>query len=350
MEAVMEKRHTLAERYDHIKQTHPKARIREHAAMLHVSEAELVALATGNGVTPLQAGEACKLILSEIETLGYVMALTRNNDVVHERKGVYRKVSFENHVGLVLDEAIDLRLFMHCWHYAFAVTENERKSLQFFDETGSAVHKIYLTPGSNTAAYEALVQKYAVRGTYSGVHPTPQAPPPPALPDSAVDVAAFQRDWLAMTDTHQFFGILRRYGLQREQALRLAPDGYVTKVANETAEHMLHHCAAQAIPIMVFVANRGCIQIHSGTVQKLVRTGPWFNVLDPEFNLHLRTDAVVNSYVVRKPSEDGTIHSIELFDGEGNMIVQFFGKRKPGIPEIQAWSDLLNGFPALHQL
>lgn len=335
---------TLAEKYEAIKQAHPKARIREHANLLGVSEAHLVALGVGDTVTALQAQEGCKAILREIESLGRVMALTRNEHAVHERKGVYHNVSFEQHMGLVLDDEIDLRLFMHCWQYAFAVKEQDRRSLQFFDETGTAIHKIYLTPESNVAAYETLVHTFALpqQSKHIETQALPQAAPP--KPDTSIDLPAFHNNWRLMTDTHQFFGILRKYGLQREQALRLAPEGFVTKVNNQTVETMLTHCAANAIPIMVFVANRGCIQIHSGPVQKLVRTGPWYNVLDPQFNLHLRTDAIANSYVVRKPSEDGTIHAVEVFDEEGNMIIQFFGKRKPGIPEIKEWSDLLNGF------
>ena len=344
MEATMVQHETLASRYEALKQSHPKARIREHAQLLGVGEANLVALGIGTTATALQAGDTCKDILKDIEALGRVMALTRNDYAVHERKGVYRNVSFDNHVGLVLDEEIDLRLFMNCWHHAFAVDENGRKSIQFFDETGTAVHKIYLTPLSNADVFDAIVKKYAL-SNHSGHIPITKLPPPAApKPDEEVDLPAFHADWVGMTDTHQFFGILRRHGLQREQALRLAPEGFVTKVGNDTVETMLTSCAERHIPIMVFVANRGCIQIHSGPAEKLVRTGPWFNVLDPEFNLHLRTDAIANSYVVRKPSEDGTIHSIELFDEEGNMIIQFFGKRKPGIPEIKEWGALLNGF------
>src|SRR5690606_39710803 len=73
----------------------------------------------------------------------------RSSDlVVHERKGVYEKVSFKNHIGLVLGPDIDLRLFMSHWYFGFAVEENGRKSLQFFGIDGEAVHKIYLTERS----------------------------------------------------------------------------------------------------------------------------------------------------------------------------------------------------------
>ncbi|MNR63561.1 Hemin transport protein HemS [compost metagenome] len=44
---------------------------------------------------------------------------------------------------------------------------------------------------------------------------------------------------------------------------------------------------------------------------------------------------------VVKPSTDGDVNSIELFDKNGEMIVQFFGKRKPGIPELESWREVL---------
>ncbi|HCY46458.1 MAG TPA: hypothetical protein DHU89_07215 [Flavobacteriales bacterium] len=47
------------------------------------------------------------------------------------------------------------------------------------------------------------------------------------------------------------------------------------------------------------------------------------------------------SWIVRKPTEDGTVTSLEIFNKEGNMMVQFFGKRKPGIPELDQWKDVI---------
>ena len=44
--------------------------------------------------------------------------------------------------------------------------------------------------------------------------------------------------------------------------------------------------------IMVFVGKRGCIQIPTGPMHSLRQAGPWFNVLDPGFNLHLRETAI----------------------------------------------------------
>ncbi|MNY72947.1 Hemin transport protein HemS [compost metagenome] len=73
----------------------------------------------------------------------------------------------------------------------------------------------------------------------------------------------------------------------------------------------------------------------------------WFNVLDPEFNLHLKTTGVTELWRVRKPSVDGIITSYEGFDAQGELVVQLFGARKPGIPERDDWRALAETAPTL---
>jgi putative hemin transport protein len=78
-------------------------------------------------------------------------------------------------------------------------------------------------------------------------------------------------------------------------------------------------------------------------VQKIVEIPGWINVMDPTFNLHLKLDAISESWMVVKPTVDGPVHSLEVFDSHGNLVVQFFGKRKPGQPELPGWIDLITG-------
>lgn len=61
------------------------------------------------------------------------------------------------------------------------------------------------------------------------------------------------------------------------------------------------------------------------------------------FNLHMRTDMIANVWVVQKPTSDGVVTSVEVFDAEGNSMAMFFGERKPGQPELQSWRDLVAG-------
>lgn len=329
----------LKKQYAAFKAENPKVRIRDAANQLGVSEAELVA--TGLGETAIQLEGDFRELLKEVPTLGYVMALTRNDSVVHERKGNYLNVSFNGHVGLVLGEDIDLRLFLANWKFGFAVHENDRRSLQFFAGDGEAVHKIYLTDQSNGTAYDALVANYraAEQTGNLDLEPKPEAVVP--TPDADIDGAAFQESWLNLKDTHEFFGMLRKHKVSRLQAMHLAPEGHALPITMETVKKVFAEVSKTGLPIMIFVGNRGCIQIHTGEVRKLVSMGPWFNVLDPQFNLHLREDQVASAWVVKKPTTDGIVTSLELYDAEGNQIALIFGKRKPGLPEKTEWRDVI---------
>ncbi|MEO0470820.1 MAG: ChuX/HutX family heme-like substrate-binding protein [Bacteroidota bacterium] len=335
----------LQKRWDQLKAEKPKLRIRNAAQELGVSEVELLALNCGQNVFRLRPD--FKDILSEVESLGKVMALSRNDEVVHERKGVYLNPSLDNaHVGLFVGEDIDLRIFFGPWDSAFAVQqmvrEKPRFSLQFFAKDGEAVHKIYMTPQSKLAAYHALVEKYRHEDQGKTQRVEAFDPPAPETPIEEIDVAAFQQSWIDLKDTHHFFGLLKKHKLGRVQALEAAPEGnYAVKVGNQALRQTLNLAAEQAVPIMVFVGNRGMIQIHSGPVKKLLDYDKWFNVMDPDFNLHVDESAIAQSWVVRKPTEDGVVTALECFNAEGKQIVQFFGKRKPGIPELADWRDIM---------
>jgi putative hemin transport protein len=103
--------------------------------------------------------------------------------------------------------------------------------------------------------------------------------------------------------------------------------------------------------IMVFVGSPGCIQIHSGPVQRIepmvTPAARWINVLDPGFNLHLREDLLAHVWIVQKPTADGTVTSVEAFDHDGELMAMFFGSRKPGTPELQGWRELVARLPRL---
>jgi putative hemin transport protein len=53
-------------------------------------------------------------------------------------------------------------------------------------------------------------------------------------------------------------------------------------------------------------------------------------------------DYIAQAWLVRKPTDDGIVTSVELFDGSGEVIAMFFGERKPGNPELPAWGTLVS--------
>lgn len=336
----------LKEQYAQLKAESGSLRIRDAASQLGVSEVELLALGCGENVTRLRPEFAN--ILGEIETLGYVMALSRNDEVVHERKGVYLNGDFSSpHASLFVGKDIDLRIFLSAWDSAFAVTETSndqpRYSLQFFGKNGQAIHKIYMEAKSELEKYQELVAKYK-NEDQSQIQPVDKTEKPAEteLPDSEIDKAAFQESWNNLKDTHEFFGMLRKFKVTRTQALRLAPSTeFAQQIDHLGLRRTLNLAAERQVPIMVFVGNAGIIQIHSGAVKNIVDHGPWINVLDPAFNLHLKENAVAQTWIVRKPTEDGIVTSLELFNEKKELICTLFGERKPGIPELESWRQVI---------
>lgn len=328
-----------------------KARQRDIAEQLNISEGELIAAHVNieNVNSLLQATRLQPYwsnIIESLEPLGEVMALTRNASCVHEKVGIYHKASHRNNMGLVLGDAIDLRIFYDYWAYGFAVTDisnnNLQYSLQFFDAEGTAIHKIFLKPQSNKDAYLQLVTQFADEQQCVGIEPViPQLLVKVEKANVEIDVIQFRQAWADLHDTHDFSSLLKKFGVSRIQGLQLANPEYTRGVALSSAYQILDSAAQLGVPMMIFVANSGVVQIHTGTVHKIVVMEPWLNVLDDGFNLHLRQDYIASAWVVCKPTDDGVITSLELFDEAGHLIAMFFGERKSGQTERSDWRNLV---------
>lgn len=338
---------TDTDRYAAFRRQNPTTRIRTAARELGTSEAALVA--TGVDGEAVRLRPAFEEILHALEPLGPVMALTRNDACVHEKTGLYDAVhtGLAHRMGQVLGADIDLRLFLGRWRFAYAVAtpwegsaDGLRRSLQFFDAHGDAVHKVFCTRKSDLDAYLALVERFA-EAEAAAPETEPRPDPTADRPDAEVDRDALLADWADLQDTHDFFQLLGRHRVGRAQALRLGKGRFTTRVAPSAIRETFEAAAASELPIMVFVGNRGCVQIHTGPVKKLVERGPWYNVLDPGFNLHLDETAVSDSWIVTKPTEDGDVTALELYDARGEAVVQVFGERKPGRPERPEWRAIL---------
>ena len=317
----------------------PKARARDLTESLGVTEAALVA-AHVDGAQVLRIDPTLDRLFPAIQTLGEVMALTRNASCVHERTGTYEDYHSGNHAAMVLGAEIDLRMFPKHWVHGFALVDGPRPSVQVFDAAGDAVHKVFLTDASDRAAFETLVRDLRLLEQSDTITLTPRAPVE-AAKLRADKAEALRREWGEMTDTHQFLRMVSKLKMSRLGAYRVAGAPWAFELPADTVTKLLHASADQQIPLMVFVGNQGCIQIHGGPVTRIAPMGPWINVLDPRFNLHLRADHIAEVWHVVKPIRDGMAHSIEAFDAQGALIVQIFGKREPDTSAFRALIERL---------
>lgn len=329
--------------------THPGARTLEVAQALGVSEGELLFSRVGDDATLLRPDWVG--LVQALPELGEIMALTRNAHVVHEVIGPYETVRAHPAMAGVFG-AIEQRLPLSRWSLGIAAPVDGRRrtlhSLQFFDGNGQAVLKIYAREGTDEAAWKALVERFAEDEPPAEV-PLSPVQPRTDRPDAEVDAPALREAWAAMTDTHQAHPLLRDHDVGREQALRLLGATWATPVHPvDTLSSLLDRAAADDEKIMIFVGNTGSIQIYQGLVRRVMWRGDWLNVLDPGFNLHVRTTGLVRAWVVRKPTDRGLVRSLEVFDDTGALAVQVFGKRTEDRSKADSWRALIEDLERDH--
>ncbi|BBL53585.1 hemin-degrading factor [Bartonella quintana] len=335
-----------AETIIRLREEKKEMRNRDFALSVGISEAELIAVyCTVGKAKKLQADVAT--FLENAPKLGTVMALTRNEYAVHEITGCFEKIVQNKNVSLTLGE-IDLRIFSKQWKFGFEYDMlslgKPTKSLQFFDQSGVAIFKLYSKDATNMEEWDKLVDKLL----HEDQSPTLDVLPTPIQTQREtieLDVEKFRDRWRQITDVHQLQEIISELKINRHDAVKYAGNEFANELKTNTIEIMLNQIAQQEIPIMCFVSNKGCIQIFSGPVKNIKQMGSWLNVLDQKFHLHLLVSGVDSVWRVRKPTSNGYISSLEVFDKNGEMIIQFFGMRKEGQKEREDWQSLLNNLP-----
>lgn len=342
----------LRERWTEISSRQPGRLASDIAAELGVSEAELLASRVGHGATRL--APRWNELLNALGSLDRVKTVTRNTHAVIEKDGVYPAFqSFQVHSMFVCDD-IDLRITLGCWAFAFAYTApgaargSVSRSIQFFGPAGQAVHKLFLKKESSLEQYHRVVGAFLHDDQRDSIEVSlPKAKAPNTR---GIDRAAFLDEWSELKDTHHFFGLLQKYKLSRPRAMELAEGRFTRRVATIAPRILINQVSQMALRVMVVVGNGGCIQIHKGPLNKIVDWQGWLNVMNPGVEIHLKEDGIAQAWVVEKPTSDGRIYSLELFDAQGNDIASIFGVRKEAKAHETAWKILLSALPGIKEV
>ncbi|SEI87999.1 putative hemin transport protein [Myroides marinus] len=277
-------------------------------------------------------------ILQELKQLEQVTAITYNNGAYHLTKGHYSNVEiFEHGIGQALNDIIDMRLFLNHWKYGL-IQIKKNITLYFFDKQGNQVHTILIDKQTELALL--LIDKYkVVDQSIITLDPYPSIE---EIEDVEIDLISFHKDWQALKDTHDFFTMLRKHKVTRLQALRLGATEYVKEITIDNLISTLEKVKQEQIPLMSFVGNKGAIQIYTNVIGELATTDYTIQLSDSVFNLALIRAQIKHIYIVRKPTTDGIVSAIEVFNDNGDIITQFFGERKRDTLELKIWSDILN--------
>ncbi|MGP9568006.1 ChuX/HutX family heme-like substrate-binding protein [Halomonas sp. AOP25-F1-15] len=333
----------IYEAFDAARAAQPRLPAIDIAERLAISEGELQAARLGRDVwtLPLAPNE----LAAYLPQLGCVKALTRSRLAVLEQNGDYPELNGGPQTGLLLGPGgLDLRLLYSHWHWACLIRdtmpplegkETWRWSIQVFDRHGRAIHKCFALEDPLPRPWDELM----AMGNRDSPAFTQLAP---RLPRQLPDTPSLASEWSAMRDVHQFFTLLRRHQLERIEANTLMEGRFTRALPTNALETLLTQASQQALPLMLFVASPGCVQIRTGIVPPPQRARGWLNLFGDQFTLHIDDTAVNHIWQVSKPNRDGGVTSIEAFDSEGTLALQIYAERQEGQVERRDWRQLLS--------
>ncbi len=345
--SVLSSINSISERYEVLVKKYGQMRDRDAANHLKCSELELI-LAVKNAERLELTPKDCVELFGK---LGKVMSLTRNEACVLEHKGTFESIEVIQDQMATVIGPIETRAFFHGWkHFVRLTFEKQGKtvrSVQVYDNFGDAVTKVFLENDDHNDVFDNL----PVLNTPLHDIPKVETSKSTSVPDN-FDRNDFVKAWKNINDPHDFFGMLREFEIGRYAAMEQAEGDCTFPFPTQKIPELLEELVQANMPVMIFAGNRGNIQIHQDHIHHIVPLEQpngrfWINIMDPEFNMHLRMDLLGNAWVVYKPSEDGPVWSIECYDKKGDLAVQFFGLRKPGIPQPEEWKALINQFTVL---
>lgn len=273
-------------------------------------------------------------LLHRVGELGIVTILSGNDSAIQERTCIY---NHGDHCG-------PQPLPCQKWKYGFAVNDKDedgklQRSLQFFDGDGNALHKIVLLEAGTIGAYRAIVNDFAAPEQAPVLDIFRTRPLTANQGVEHIDINALRADWARINDTKEFLARQSEFDHLRLHKLRLAGKAFAHQVANDSVRVLLQKMADLGGTVMALVGNAGIVQTYQGKVKQIMRSDVWLNIVSPDYRLRLREDHIDSVWVAKKPTVDGILTSLELFNRQGISIARFFSCAEPGRPEPREWRD-----------
>ena len=299
-------------------------RHREIASLLNVTEVEL--LDSHVGVTKLESiksfpnlARAIRLkpswpsIIQDSQGFGEVMSLTKNAHAVHENLAFYKHASSSDGVGMVLSEELTMRLMYERWEHGYLFEECKstvvQRSIQFFDEFGTSIHKIFLMPHSHHWFFDELAKRWADSNQEPGI----------IVHEKLAHDQQINQGALASI-------IEERHANQKES------------INLDVVQSLLRSSVELKLPLIITVQNDGANQSHDGILGEIRDHNNWLHLINEQFNCHLQLAQMPKICINHQESP----YSIEMMNEEGFLLASIAVSTKATPVDRQAWEDLLD--------
>ena len=270
-----------------------KIRIRDAAKQLNTSEAELITTELSSDSIYLNIPDY-EQFLKQFVKIDKLMVLVRNDYIVHEKVIKGNELLFSvNKVFNIDAPGVKslLSIAPKIFKYAFYIKKNhaghELRSYQLFGYNGDSILKIYLK-GNDISYFEKIKDNYIVNYNFE-----------------------LQKQ---ITNSKDLISLKNK--IDSKSICNFLSN------KNSFIKEILLMISNMKMSVEIQVLGFDIIQSHYGLINKIVDYGPWVNVMDKEFNLHILESGVTRSnfYDYNHGNKKNTF--IEFVDKENNALMR----------------------------
>ena len=299
----------LKSKWDSFRAENKRVRIRDAARELKTTEAELLSTEIDDSTYYLSIDNFQKFI-EQVLSVDKLMFLIRSDIAVHEVTVDSCNMQLKNNYILDSDNSIildfDSNLFKHAFYQIKNHANKDLRSFQIFDSNGNASLKIYLK-GKDEFKFDDIGLKYKTNYNY-------EVPPSTHLNHKVTNYNVDKKVNFYFTDY-----------IERDSRNQ-------KKIKKESLRMILNSASDNKIPIQIHGIGPGSVQYYKGRIKNIVDYGPWINVIDRTFNLHLLENKLGVSCLTEYSSKSSMrYYCVDFFDDAKNHIL--------GISSIENFED-----------
>ncbi len=260
-----------------------KTRIRNAADALDTTEANLLSTDIGENVFFLKINDY-ESLLKEILQIDKLMFLIRTDDVVHEIIIDTSKVNVKDDSIFYKNQKSTIVKFnLDIFEYVFF--ENKKhgnkdlKSFQIFDKNGDSILKIYLK-GSKSNQFDRIALKYKCDYKYE------------------IQKNSYNK-------------------INYDTKNKLSQSYLLNK---NILRQILEKASEKEFPISINAFGNQISQYYNGKIKNIIDFGPWINIIDKSFNLHVLEKNVTRNII--KYDKTTELFIVHLFDSNDSQILE----------------------------
>ncbi|SFC02169.1 Putative heme degradation protein [Marinospirillum celere] len=244
--------------------------------------------------------------------------------------------------------SMHMKLDLEKWYWGCAVEDRPpersvQRSLQFFNYQGKRFLKIHAVPQTDELAWHNLITNFAKKESaakplFAAQQDQKQLTPP-------ADMQQFSQEWRLMSHAKQLSVLLRRHQADYLPVLQHLDAKFAREVSLTSLSQLLKKWTGLSDMtnkprLKLSFYTEGCMQAVSGVLQPPRLQHNQLCIAYADGCVHCDPQQLEEAFVVRKPEGDGWVTSLEIFNGQGQLVLKIQEEKPECQPENLLYREI----------